>query len=174
MSILCSRTSITRASASYPLSASKVSALRSGNRTSAPSCVTGKSWREVKADRISLLHRPLHGFWCSTRRVLRPIASVSASPPLHPRCVGGRGQLWNQSSRTRCLSRRLTPQIPVATPQFCSIDPSACVRLESPQTVQVSPATVCRLDSDTTPPPQTTDYLWQSHLHNRLVLVTGF
>jgi hypothetical protein len=132
MSILCSRTSITRASASYPLSASKVSALRSGNKTSAPSCVTGKSWREVKADRISQSIDHCMDFGAGPAFARFNCFRVCI-PPLHPRCVGGRGQLWNQSSRTRCLPLRLTPQIPVATPQFCSIDLNRrCTTRKSP------------------------------------------
>jgi len=99
----------------------KVSALRSGNRTSAPSCVTGKSWREVKADRISQSIDHCMDFGAGPAFARFNCFRVCI-PHIHPRCVGGRGQLWNQSSRTRCLPLRLPPQIPVATPLFCSIN----------------------------------------------------
>ena len=93
------------------------------------------------------------------------MASASASPFLLRHCADGRAPWSSQSSRIRCRGRWPALETPSATlPAYTSAE-SACEPCDSGRTALVSRATESRLDSGTTPLPQSDDCRERSRPH---------
>jgi hypothetical protein len=131
----------TRSCASYALSASnaRVPASRSGNKASAPSrslACPGVRWKLVGLPRAS------QEAWILVVRppLLRPRHSVFLSPLLLRRRADGRGQSWNQSSRTHCRHPEPAGRTPFSRHRFQPICDGGGEYSSNRQTAPAGPA----------------------------------